>query len=233
MNKVIEHVDKAIADIKDGAVVGLGGFFTCGSPTSLIRTLARHKAKNLTIVVQSVGVGNSEVNELIENGQVSRVVANYPFYRSVTKGKEHRFEQLVREGNIKVEVFPMGTFVEKLRAAGAGLAGFYTPTGVGTLVEEGKEKREFDGKEYILETALKLDFAFVHSFMADQEGNLQYRKTSRNYCHAMAIAACTTIAETENLAELGELDPDLVHTPGIYVNRIVKIDKIIRKPGID
>lgn len=233
MNKVITQLEEAVADISDGSAIGFGGFFTGGSPTWLIRTLAKRKVRDLTIVLQSVGVGNSEVNELIENDQVSRVIANYPFYRSVTKGKQHKFEQKVREGKIKVEVYPMGTFVEKLRAHGAGLGGFYTPSGVGTLVEQGKEKKTINGREYLLELALKLDFAFIHAWKGDYEGNLVYKKTSRNYSHAMAMAADITVAEVENLVKPGDLDPDGIHTPGVYVNRVVEIEKIIRKPGID
>jgi len=233
MNKVYPGVDQVVADIFPGATIALGGFFTAGNPAWLIRALAQTGVGDLTIIVQSVGVGNIEVNQLIENRQVTRVIANYPFYRSATRGEQHRFEQLVRLGEIAVEVYPIGTFIEKLRAGGAGIAGFYTPTGVGTLVEEGKEKRVFNGREYILETALKPDFAFVHAYKGDSEGNLVYRKTSCNYNHAMAMAADVTIAEVENLVEVGELDPDCVHTPGIYVQRVVKVERLAVVPSID
>jgi len=233
MNKVYPSVDEAVADILPGASVALGGFFTAGSPVWLILALARRGVGDLTIIVQSVGVGNIEVNELVENGQIRKVIANYPFYRSATRGEQHRFEQLVRLGDIEVEVYPIGTFIEKMRAGGAGIAGFYTPTGVGTLVEEGKERRLFGGREYVLETALKPDFAFVHAYKGDAEGNLIYRKTSRNYNHAMAMAADVTIAEVENLVEVGELDPDCVHTPGIYVQRVVKVERLEVVPSID
>ena len=136
MNKVCSSVTEAISDVKSGATIALGGFFTAGSPIWLIRGLAKRGVGNLTIVVQSVGIGNVEVNELIENNQVVKVIANYPFYRSATKGKQHYFEQQVRKGKIQVEVYPMGSFVEKMRAGGAGIAGFYTQTGVGTSVEQ-------------------------------------------------------------------------------------------------
>jgi 3-oxoacid CoA-transferase subunit A len=233
INTVYPSVEKAIADIPSGATIALGGFFTAGSPMWLIRALARRGVGDLTIIVQSVGIGNIEVNELIENRQVTKVIANYPFYRSATKGAQHLFEQLVRLREIEVEVYPMGTFIEKLRSGGAGIAGFYTPTGVGTLVEEGKEKRVFNSREYILETALKADFAFIHAYKGDDEGNLVYRKTSRNYNHAMAMTADVTIAEVENLMEAGELDPDFVHTPGIYVQRVVKVERLEVVPSID
>jgi len=233
MNKVYPSVGEAVAGILPGATIALGGFFTAGNPAWLIRALALRRVGELTIIVQSVGVGNIEVNELIENGQVTKVIANYPFYRSATRGEHHRFEKLVRLGEIAVEVYPIGTFIEKLRAGGAGIAGFYTSTGVGTLVEEGKEKRVFNGREYILETALKPDFAFVHAYKGDSDGNLVYRKTSCNYNHAMAMAADVTIAEVENLVEVGELDPDCVHTPGIYVQRVVKVERLEVIPSID
>lgn len=210
MNKVYSSVEEAISDIKPGATVAFGGFFTAGSPTWLIRALAKKRIGNLTIVVQSVGVGNVEVNELIETGQVIKVIANYPFYRSATKGKQHYFEQLVRAGKIDIHVYPMGT-----------------------SVEQDKEKKIFDGREYILETALKLDFAFVHAFKGDAEGNLIYRKTARNYNPVMAMAADVTIAEVENIMEVGELDPDCIQTPGIYVQKVVKVERLDIIPGID
>ena len=233
MNKIYTGVEEAVAGIPSGATVALGGLFTAGSPTWLIRALARSEAKDLTLVVQSVGVGNVEVNELVENGQVSKVIANYPFYRSPHAGAQHLFEQLVRAGQIEVEVYPLGTFVEKLRAAGAGIPAFYTPTGVGTLVEAGKEKRTFNGQEYILETALKPDFALIHAYRGDAEGNLVYRKTSRNYNHVMATAADVAIAEVEKLVDVGELDPERVHTPGIYIQRVVQVARLDIVPSIE
>ncbi len=193
------------------------------------RALARTTAKDLPIIVQSVGVGNVEVNELVENGQVRKVIANYPFYRSATKGQQHAFERLVRAGKMEVEACPMGTFVEKLRAGGAGIPAFYTPTGVGTYVAEGKEVRVFNGREYLLEVALRPDYAFVHAFMGDRMGNLMFHKTARNYNPEMGKSARITIAEVENLVEPGEIDPDMVHLPGVYVKRVVKVER----PAID
>lgn len=231
MNKVYLTPEEAVADIPSGAVVAIGGFFTCGTPTHLTKALARLGIRDLTIIIQSFGVGATEVNELAENGQVKKVIGNYPFYRSAEKGKQHLFEQLVRAGKIAVEVYPMGTFVEKMRAGGAGIAAFYTPTGAGTLVAEGKETRLFNGREYVLETALKPDFALVHAFKGDTEGNLMYRKTARNYNVVMAMSAKITIAEVEQLVDPGQIHPDCVHTPGIYVQRVVKVDRLNITPS--
>lgn len=223
MNKVYPSVDEAVADVFENATVALGGFFTAGSPIRLTQALANQGVKNLTIIVQSVGIGNWEVNMLLETHQVRKVICNYPFFRSASQVS--LFEQQLRAGEVECEVYPLGTFIEKLRAGGAGIAGFYTPTGVGTLVAEGKECRDFKGKEYLLELALRPDFAFVHAYKGDPYGNLVYRETSRNYNPEMAISANVTIAEVENLVGPGEIDPDQVHTPGIYVQRVVKVDR--------
>lgn len=223
MDKTYHSVDEAVADVFDGASVAIGGFFTAGSPVYLTQALARQGAKNLTIITQSVGIGNWEINLLINNQQVRKAICNYPFFRSASRLSP--FEVQLRVGEVECEVYPMGTFIEKLRAGGAGIAGFYTPTGVGTVVAEGKERRELNGKEYLLELALKPDFAFVHAYKGDRYGNLVYRKTSRNYNPEMAMAAKVTIAEVENLVEPGEIEPDHVHTPGIFVQRVVKVDR--------
>jgi 3-oxoacid CoA-transferase A subunit len=223
MNKVYPSVDEAVADVFDNATVALGGFFTAGSPIRLTEALANQGVKGLTIIVQSVGIGNWEVNLLLETHQVSKVICNYPFFRSASRIS--LFEKQLRAGEVECEVYPLGTFIEKLRAGGAGIAGFYTPTGVGTLVAEGKEYRDFNGKEYLLELALHPDFAFVHAYKGDPTGNLVYRETSRNYNPEMAMSANITIAEVENLVGSGEIDPDQVHTPGIFVQRVVKIDR--------
>ncbi len=226
MNKIYANVDEAVADIPVGAVIGLGGFFACGTPISLTRALARRGVRDLTIVAESIGVGNIEVNELVENGQVRKIISSYPFYRSMEKGNAHLAEQLVRAGAIEVEVYSMGTFVEKLRAGGAGIPAFYTPTGAGTVVSEGKETRVFDGRECVLETAIKLDFALVHACKGDCTGNLSYRKTARNFNPVMAISAAVTIAEIEKMVEVGELDSERIATPGIYVKRIVEVGRV-------
>ena len=223
MNKVCASIDEAVADIHDNASVAIGGFFTAGGSNSLVEALSKRGGKDLTLVVQSVGIGNWEINRLIENHQVRKVICNYPFFRSASRVS--LFEQQLRNGEVECEVYPMGTFIEKLRAGGAGIAGFYTPTGAGTSVAKGKESRIFDGKEYLLELALKTDFALIHAYQGDATGNLVYRKTSRNYNPEMAMSANVTIAEVENLVEPGEINPDYVHTPNIFVQRLVKVDR--------
>lgn len=222
MDKVYDSVDAAVEGVFDGAVIAFGGFFSAGRPCELTKALVRKGVKNLTIVVQQVGTGNEEILDLVANGQVKKAICNYPFPRSARKGADHAFEQAVRRGEIEVEVYPMGTFVEKLRCAGAGIPAFYTPTGAGTVVAEGKEKRVFDGREAILEKALPVDFAFIHAGKGDREGNLIYHDTAQNYNLAMAMAGKVTIAEVEFLFEAGELDGNCIHTPGIFVKRIIE-----------
>jgi 3-oxoadipate CoA-transferase alpha subunit len=233
MDKVYDSIDEAVADIPDGASVAISGFFTAGTPVHLIRALARQGAKDLTLICQQVGPGNEDLTKLVLQGRVKKAVCTYPFYRSVTRGANSAFEKAVRAGKIALEVYPMGTFIEKLRAAGAGLAGFYTPAGVGTVVETGKEKRVFNGHEYLLETALKPDYALVYAWKGDRTGNLVCHKTARNYNPEMAAAARITIASVEEIVELGELDPDKVHIPGIYVQRVVRVDRQNYIPTID
>lgn len=231
MNKVYPSVDEAVADVFDGASIAFGGFFTAGSPVYLTQALARQGAKNLTIITQSMGIGNWEIDLLVNNHQVKKAICNYPFFRSASRLSP--FEKQLKAGEVECEVYPLGTFIEKLRARGAGIAGFYTPTGIGTVVAEGKECRVFNGREYLLELALKPDYAFVHAYKGDPYGNLVYRKTSRNYNPEMAMAAKITIAEVENLVEPGGIDPDYVHTPGIYVQRVVKVDRPRLTPTIE
>jgi len=232
LNKVYPSVEEAVADIPDGASIAIGGFFTAGTPISLIQALARQGAKDLTIICQQFGPGNEDIIQLVRNQQVKRAICNYPFYRSASRGADDPFEQAARAGEVKVEVYPMGTFIEKLRAAGAGIAGFYTPAGVGTIVEVGKERRRFGDREYLLELAFKPDYAFVYAYQGDPLGNLVCRKTARNYNPEMAAAARISIATVENLVEPGELDPDKVHVPSVYVQRVVKIDRPKYVPSI-
>jgi 3-oxoacid CoA-transferase A subunit len=222
MDKVYGSVDAVVEDVFDGAVIAFGGFFSAGRPCELTKALAKKKVKDLTIVLQQVGTGNEEILDLITNGQVKKAICNYPFPRSASKGADHPFEQAVRRGEIEVDVYPMGTFVEKLRCAGAGIPAFYTPTGAGTVAAEGKEVRVFNGREAILETALPVDFALVHAWKGDREGNLMYHDTAQNYNTAMAMAGRVTIAEVEFLFEAGELDGNCIHTPGIFVRRVVE-----------
>jgi len=247
VNKVVASVEEAIADVGNGAVIAIPGFFAAGVPRVLLQALIAKRVKNLTL---TCGCGpllgaSEELGRLVENGQVAKVIDSYPLYRSASKGIAHPFEQAVRRGEIELEVYPMGTLAEKYRSAGAGIPAFYTPTGVGSIVQEAvvsnlperkairKETRVFDGREYILEYALRPDFAFVHAFTADVEGNLRYRKTARNFNHVMATAARVTIAEAESIAEAGGLDPDDTHTPGVYVQRVVRVPRVSFRISID
>ena len=233
MDKVYPSVDEAVADIPDGASIAIAGFFTAGTPIPLIQALARQGAKDLTIICMQMGPGNEDINQLVINKQVKKAICNYPFYRSASRGANSPVEQAVRAGELEMEVYPMGTFIEKLRAAGAGIAAFYTPTGVGTVVETGKEKRVFGDRECLLELALKPDYAFVYAYKGDRMGNLICHKTARNYNPEMAAAGRITIAAVENLVEPGELDADMVHVPGVYVQRVVKVDRPNYFPTID
>lgn len=245
MNKVVASVEEAIADIEDGAMIAIPGFFAAGVARTLLRALIAKGVKDITL---ACGCGpllgaSEELELLVGNGQIGKVIDSYALYRSASKGMQHSFEQAVRAGEIELEVYPMGTLAEKYRAGGAGIPAFYTPTGVGSVVAEGlvtnspsnteKETRMFNGREYILEYALKPDYAFVHAYAGDREGNLRYRRTARNFNHVMASAAKITIAEVENILELGEIEPEDVHTPGIYVQRIVQVPRVAFAITID
>jgi 3-oxoacid CoA-transferase subunit A len=213
MNKVVANADEAIQDLPDGATLMIGGFGLCGIPENLIRALVRRGTKNLTTISNNVGVDGYGMGLLLAAGQISRHFGSYV-------GENRLLEQMVLEKKIDLELVPQGTFSERIRAGGAGIPAFFTPTGVGTLVAENKETREFDGRTYVMERALKADFAFVRAWKGDKWGNLVYRKTARNFNPMMATAAKITIAEVENLLEVGELAPDNIHTPSIYVQRI-------------
>ena len=246
MNKVYASAEEAIADICDGAVVAIGGFFTAGVPRILLGALAAGKVTGLTLACGSGPlVGAKEIAKtMIENNQISKVIDSYALPRSMSLGMDDPLEQKVRSNEIELEIFPMGTLAEKYRAAGAGIPAFYTPAGVGTLAAEGqvsnsgeelrnKETRRFNDSDYVLEFALSCDYAFVHAYKGDSEGNLQYRKTARNFNHIMATAAKVTIAEVENLVEPGQIDPEVVHTPGIYVQRVVQVPRIAYNVTMD
>lgn len=214
MNKVYASSEEAIADIFDGAILMVGGFGLCGVPENLIRALARKGTKNLSTISNNVGVDGFAMGLLLANGQIRSHIGSYV-------GENKLLEQMVLQGTIQLTLVPQGTFSERIRAGGAGIPAFFTPAGVGTAVAEGKEVREFDGRPYLMERALKADFALVKAWKGDRMGNLVYRKTARNFNPMMAAAGKVTIAEVEHLVEPGELDPDLVHTPGIYVKRII------------
>jgi 3-oxoacid CoA-transferase subunit A len=225
MNKVVANADEAVKDIFDGATVMVGGFGLCGMPENLIRALARHGAKNLHTISNNVGVDGLGMGVLLAAGQIRHHIGTYV-------GENKLLEQMVLQGTIKLDLIPQGTFAERIRAGGAGIPAFFTPAGFGTMVAEGKETREFDGRPYVMEHALKADFALVKAWKGDKWGNLVYRKTARNFNPMMATAAKVTIAEVEHLVEVGELEPDLVHTPSVYVQRIFqgdKFDKAIEK----
>jgi 3-oxoacid CoA-transferase subunit A len=225
VNKVVRDAVEAIADVQDGATIMLGGFGLCGIPENLITALRDKGTKNLTIISNNAGVDGRGAGLLLEARQIRKIIATYV-------GENKLLEDLAISGHLLVELIPQGTFSERMRAGGAGIAGFYTPTGYGTLVADGKETREFNGRMYVLERALTADFAFVKAWKGDRWGNLVYRKTARNFNPVMATAAHITIAEVEHLVEVGELEADHIHTPAIYVKRILqgpKYEKRIEK----
>jgi 3-oxoacid CoA-transferase subunit A len=213
MNKVVASAEEAVRDIPDGASIMIGGFGLCGNPENLIRALVKKGVKNLTTMSNNAGVDGFGVGLLLAAGQIRRHIGTYV-------GENKLLEQMVLSGKIELELVPQGTFSERMRAGGAGIPAFFTPTGVGTMVGEKKETREFDGRTYVMERALKADYALIKAWKGDQWGNLVYRKTARNFNPMMATAARITIAEVEELVEVGELDPDSIHTPSVYVKRI-------------
>jgi 3-oxoacid CoA-transferase subunit A len=213
MNKVVANADEAIRDVVDGSVIMLGGFGLCGIPENLIRALVRKGTKNLTTISNNAGVDGFGVGLLLAAGQIHHHIGTYV-------GENKLLESMVLSGKVELDLVPQGTFSERIRAGGAGIPAFFTPTGVGTIVADGKETREFDGRAYVMERALKADFAFVKAWKGDRMGNLVYRRTARNFNPVMATAAKITIAEVEHLVDAGELDGDAIHTPSIYVKRI-------------
>src|ERR1700685_1758544 len=213
MDKRVAGADAAIARIHDGATILLGGFGLCGIPENLIAALRKKGAKDLTLVSNNAGVDTFGIGLLLQSKQVKKMIASYV-------GENKTFEQLALKKEIDVELNPQGTLAERIRCGGAGIPAFFTPTGYGTLAAEGKEVREFNGRPHILVPAIRADFAFIKACKGDRWGNLVYRKTARNYNAMMATAADRTIAEVEEIVELGALDPDCIHTPGIYVDAI-------------
>jgi 3-oxoacid CoA-transferase subunit A len=213
MRKVISGAREAVALIPDGATVMVGGFGLCGIPETLIAALREQGTGNLTIISNNAGVDGFGLGVLLEARQVRKIVATYV-------GENQEFERQCLSGELEVELVPQGTFAERIRAGGAGIGGFFTPTGFGTVVADGKETRVIDGVPHVLERPLKADFALVKAHRGDTEGNLVFRKTARNFNPMMATAARVTIAEVEELVEAGAIDPDGVHTPGIFVRHI-------------
>jgi 3-oxoacid CoA-transferase subunit A len=214
LNKVFKSAAEALADIREGHKVMIGGFGLCGIPENLIRALVARGVKGLHTISNNMGIDGAGMGLMLEAGMIASHVGSYV-------GENKLLETLVIQGKLDLKLMPQGTLAECIRAGGAGIPAFFTPAGVGTIVAEGKETREFDGKKYIMERALTADFALVKAWKGDRQGNLVYRKTARNFNPMMATAAKVTIAEVEHLVEPGEIDPDNVMTPGIFVHRVV------------
>ena len=219
IDKIMPSVESAVAGIKDGATVMIGGFGQAGTPFNLVQALVEQGAQGLTVISNSI----SQAALLVENKRVRKLIASFPIW--VDRTRPNPLDEQVPAGEIELVMVPQGTLAEAIRAAGAGIAAFYTPTGAGTLVEEGKEKRIFNGRECLLELALKADAALVKAYKGDRMGNLVYRMTARNFNPLMAMAAELTIAEVEKIVDVGELDPEVIVTPGIFVDRVVKAPK--------
>src|SRR2546426_1942861 len=213
MNKVVANADEAIRDLQDGAVIMSGGFGLCGNPENLIRAIHRKGVKNLTIISNNCGTTDKGLGILLQTRQVRKMISSYV-------GENKEFERQFLAGELEVELNPQGTLAERIRAGGAGLGGFYTPTGAGTLIAQGKETKVIDGKEMIFEKPLKADFAIVRAWKGDKWGNLVFRKTARNFSPMMCTAARVCVAEVEHLVEVGELEGDHIHVPSVYVKRI-------------
>jgi 3-oxoacid CoA-transferase subunit A len=215
MNKVLDSADEAIARIFDGATIMCGGFGVCGNPEILLLALHRRGTRNLIVISNNAGIDDFGLGRLLKARQIRKMIASYV-------GENREFERQFLAGELDVELVPQGTFSERIRAGGAGIGGFFTPTGYNTVVAEGKETRVIAGRPYVLELPLKADFALVRAHRGDRLGNLVYRKTARNFNPMMATAAECTIAEVEHLVEPGEIPPDTVHTPGIFVRHILR-----------
>ncbi|MCL1697987.1 MULTISPECIES: CoA transferase subunit A [unclassified Lysinibacillus] len=229
--KVWNSFEEAVADIKDGDTLAVGGFGLCGIPEKSIAALVQRGTKDLTVVSNNCGVDDWGLGLLLANKQIKKMIASYV-------GENKIFEQQFLSGELEVELTPQGTLAERMRAGGAGIPGFYTATGVGTPIAEGKEVKVFDGKEYILEKGIVADFALVKAWKADKLGNLVFRKTSRNFNPLAAMAGKITIAEVEEIVEVGELNPDHIHTPGVFVQRVLlggnyekRIERLTVKKG--
>jgi 3-oxoacid CoA-transferase subunit A len=215
MSKVLRDADEAVALVPDGATIMMGGFGLCGIPENLIAALHRRGTRDLTVISNNAGIDDFGIGILLRARQVRKMIATYV-------GENKEFERQYLTGELEVDLVPQGTFAERIRAGGAGIGGFFTPTAYGTIIAEGKETREIDGRHYVLELPLRADFAFVKAWTGDHTGNLVYRRTARNFNPMMATAAALTIAEVEHLVEPGAIDPDHVHTPGVFVKRILR-----------
>ena len=218
MNKTISNADEAIRDIKDGATLMLGGFGLCGIPEASIQALVKKGIKDLTCISNNAGVDDFGLGLLLKTRQIKKMISSYV-------GENAEFERQLLQGELEVDLVPQGTLATRIQMAGMGIPAFFTPAGVGTEIASGKEQRQFNGKKYLMELALSADFALVKAWKGDRYGNLVFRKTTRNFSTSMARAGNITIAEVEQLVEPGELDPDQIHVPGIYVHRIFQADK--------
>jgi 3-oxoacid CoA-transferase subunit A len=215
MNKVVASAEAAVADVPDGATVMSGGFGLCGNPENLIAALSKKGVKNLTIISNNCGTTDLGLGVLLKAHQVRKMIASYV-------GENKEFERQFLSGELEVELNPQGTLAERIRAGGCGLGGFFTPTGVGTQIAEGKETRVIEGREYVFEKPLHAEYAIIRAWKADRWGNCQFRETARNFSPLMAMAAKTTIVECEHLVDVGEIDPDQIHLPSIFVQRVLK-----------
>ena len=226
INKLMPSVADALADIRDGATVMIGGFGGAGQPAELIDGLIAQGARDLVIVNNNAGNGDSGLAALLKNGQVRKIICSFP-----RQADSHVFDGLYRSGKLELELVPQGNLAERIRAAGAGIGGFFTPTGFGTELAKGKETREIDGRMYVMEYPIHADVALIKAETGDRWGNLTYRKTARNFGPIMASAARLTIASVHEIAELGSIDPETVITPGLYVQRVVKVARTATGPA--
>ena len=222
MDKRVAGAEAAIANIKDGATILLGGFGLCGIPENLIAALRKKGTKDLTLVSNNAGIDDFGIGLLLQSKQVKKMIASYV-------GENKTFEQLAMKKEIEVELNPQGTLAERIRCGGAGIPAFFTPTGYGTMAAEGKEVRDFNGRPHVLVPSLRGDFAFIKAYKGDRWGNLVFRKTARNYNAIMATAANYCIAEVEEIVELGQLNPDCIHTPGIFVDAIFQGTNYVKR----
>lgn len=226
INKLIASCEAAVADVPDGATVMIGGFGTAGLPNELTDALIAQGARELTIVNNNAGNGDTGLAALIAKGRVKKIICSFP-----RQTDSHHFDAAYRAGKLELELVPQGNLAERIRAAGAGIGGFFTPTGYGTELAQGKETREINGRMYVLESPIHADFAFIKAERGDRWGNLTYRMTARNFGPVMAMAAKTTIATVHEVVALGEMDPEAVVTPGIFVQRVVRIDRTATSGG--
>ncbi|WP_434154099.1 3-oxoacid CoA-transferase subunit A [Pseudomonas sp. JZ134] len=218
INKIVESLSQAVEDIHDGATVMIGGFGPSGQPSELIDALIAHGAKDLTIINNNAGNGDIGLAALLKAGQVRKIICSFP-----RQTDSYVFDELYRAGKIELELVPQGNLAERIRAAGAGIGAFFTPTSYGTILAEGVETREINGKHYVIQYPIHADFALIRADRADRWGNLTYRKAARNFGPIMATAAKTTIVQTREIVELGEIDPEIIVTPGIFVQRVVRV----------